>query len=261
VIERKSTREIAKQAQAGTIVAETLALLADAAQPGVTTAELDRIAERHIKRRGGVPTFKGYRGFPGSICSSPNDMIVHGIPGPYVLADGDILSLDVGVTYRGFVGDSAVTVPVGAVAADTLRLLAVCQESLRRMVEQCVVGNRLLDLGHACQAYVEGEGFGVVRQLVGHGVGRRMHEDPQIPNFGPPGRGPELQEGMVFAIEPMITAGEHDIRLDPDGWSIFTTDGSMAAHFEHTVAITADGPQILTLGPDGTSVVYRPISK
>ena len=152
------------------------------------------------------------------------------------------------------------TVAVGDVAAETLRLLAACQEALRRMVEQCEVGNRLLDLGHACQTYVEGEGFGVVRQLVGHGVGRRMHEDPQIPNFGPPGRGPELQEGMVFAIEPMITAGSHDIRLDDDGWSIFTVDGSMAAHFEHTVAITADGPQILTLGPDGTSVVYRPIA-
>ena len=250
MIERKSSREIAKQAQAGMIVAQTLQLLADAAQPGVTTAELDRIAERHIKQRGGVPTFKGYRGFPGSICSSPNDMIVHGIPGPYVLADGDILSLDVGVTYRGFVGDSAVTVAVGEVAAETLRLLAVCQESLRRMIEQCVVGNRLLDLGHACQTYVEAEGFGVVRQLVGHGVGRRMHEDPQIPNFGPPGRGPELQEGMVFAIEPMITAGRAEVYVHDDEWSISTEDGSLAAHFEHTVAITAEGPRILTLSGD-----------
>ena len=159
MIERKSTREIAKQAQAGMIVAETLAAAGRRGRAGRHTAELDRIAERHIKRRGGVPTFKGYRGFPGSICSSPNDMIVHGIPGAYVLADGDILSVDVGVTYRGFVGDSAVTVPVGEVAAETMRLLAVCQEALRRMIEQCEVGNRLLDLGHACQTYVEGEGL------------------------------------------------------------------------------------------------------
>jgi methionyl aminopeptidase len=261
VIERKSSREIAKQTQAGMIVAETLELLASSAQPGITTGELDKIAEKHIRRRGGVATFKGYRGFPGSICASPNAMIVHGIPGKYELQDGDILSLDVGVTYRGFVGDSAVTVAVGEVADETRRLLAACQEGLHRMIAQCHVGNRLHDLGAACQAYVEGDaGFGVVRQLVGHGVGRRMHEDPQIPNYGQPGTGPELREGMVFAIEPMITAGSHDIFLDSDdGWSIYTVDGSMAAHFEHTVAVTADGPLILTLGPDGTSVVDRPM--
>jgi methionyl aminopeptidase len=260
VIERKSSREIAKQTQAGGIVAETLQLLAEAAQPGVTTGELDKIAEQHIRRRGGVATFKGYRGFPGSICASPNAMIVHGIPGAYELRDGDILSLDVGVTYRGFVGDSAVTVAVGDVSDETRRLLAACQEGLHRMIAQCHVGNRLHDLGAACQAYVEGDaGFGVVRQLVGHGVGRRMHEDPQIPNYGQPGTGPELREGMVFAIEPMITAGSHDIHLDDDGWSIYTVDGSMAAHFEHTVAVTADGPLILTLGPDGTSIVDRPV--
>ena len=165
-----------------------------------------------------------------------------------------------GVTYRGFVGDSAVTVAVGAVSAETRRLLAACQAGLHRMIEQCHVGHRLHDLGAACQAYVEGEaGFGVVRQLVGHGVGRRMHEDPQIPNYGQPGTGPELREGMVFAIEPMITAGSHDIHLDDDGWSIYTVDGSMAAHFEHTVAVTADGPLVLTLGPDGTSVVDRAV--
>ncbi len=259
MIERKSSREIAKQAQAGAIVAETLQLLADEAKPGVTTGELDRLAEKLIRRRGGAPTFKGYRGFPGSICASPNDMIVHGIPGAVALGDGDVLSVDVGVTFRGFVGDSAVTLAIGEVAPETRRLLAVCQESLHRMIAACRVGNHLSDLGHACQTYVEGEGFAVVRALVGHGVGRRMHEDPQIPNFGPPGRGPELREGMVFAIEPMITAGSHEIRIDDDGWSIYTTDGSMAAHFEHTVAITADGPQILTYGSDGTSVVDRSV--
>ncbi len=260
MIERKSSREIAKQAQAGSIVAETLALIANEAQPGVTTAELDRLAERFIRRCGGTPTFKGYRGFPGSICTSPNDMIVHGIPGPYLLCDGDILSVDVGVTYRGFVGDSAVTVPVGSVDAERLRLLEVCQAALHAAIEQCQVGKHLSDLGHACQGHVEANGFSVVRQLVGHGVGRRMHEDPQIPNYGPPGKGPELREGMVLAIEPMITAGDWEIRIAEDNWSIHTVDGSMAAHFEHTVAITAAGPRILTLGPDGTSVVDRPVA-
>jgi methionyl aminopeptidase len=255
VIERKSTREIAKQAQAGAIVAETLALLADVAAPGVTTAELDRIAERHIRRSGGTPTFKGYRGFPGSICTSPNDMIVHGIPGPYELKDGDIISLDVGVTYRGFVGDSAVTLPIGEVREDRTRLLDACRGALHEAIARCRVGNHLSDLGNACQRYVESHGFNVVRQLVGHGVGRRMHEDPQIPNYGPPGKGPELREGMVLAVEPMITAGAWEIRVADDNWSIYTVDGSMAAHFEHTVAVTENGPRILTLGTDGTSIV------
>jgi len=242
------------------VVHAALEKMRAAVAPGVSTADLDAIAEETIRGAGAIPSFKGYQGFPASICASPNDMIVHGIPGRYELADGDILSLDVGVTYRGFVGDSAVTVAVGDVSADTKRLLAACQAGLHRMIEQCQVGNRLHDLGAACQAYVEGEaGFGVVRQLVGHGVGRRMHEDPQIPNYGQPGTGPELREGMVFAIEPMITAGSHDIHLDDDGWSICTVDGSMAAHFEHTVAVTADGPLVLTLGPDGSSVVDRPV--
>jgi methionyl aminopeptidase len=258
VIERKSSREIAKQAQAGAIVAETLAVLRDEAKPGVTTAQLDRVAERYIRRRGGAPTFKGYHGFPASICTSPNDMIVHGIPGPYELRDGDVLSIDVGVTYRGFVGDSAVTFAIGAVAPEARRLLETCQGALHATIAACHVGNRLSDLGHACQTHVEENGFGVVRELVGHGVGRRMHEDPQIPNYGPPARGPELREGMVFAIEPMITAGAFTIRVADDNWSIYTTDGSLAAHFEHTVAITADGPRILTL-TGGASVVDAPV--
>ena len=186
-------------------------------------------------------------------------MIVHGIPGAYTLADGDVLSVDVGVTLRGFVADSAVTLPIGNVDPERLRLLETCQSSLFAAIEATRVGNHLSDIGHAVQTVVEDAGFSVVRALVGHGVGRNMHEDPQIPNYGPPGRGPELKEGMVFAIEPMITAGSHDIHLDDDGWSIYTVDGSMAAHFEHTVAVTADGPLILTLGPDGTSIVDRPV--
>lgn len=254
MIIRKSSREIAKMAAAGVVVAETLDLLRAEARPGVTTGDLDRLAERHIRRRGGIPTFKGFRGFPASICASPNDMIVHGIPGPYTLVDGDILAVDVGVTLKGFVADSAVTLAIGAITEDRRALLLACQASLMAAVEACVVGNRLSDIGHAVQANAEAAGFNVVRQLVGHGIGRSMHEDPQVPNYGPPGKGQELREGMVFAIEPMITAGSWDIRVDDDEWSIYTTDGSMAAHFEHTVAVTADGPKVLTRA-DGRSVV------
>jgi len=259
VIVRKSSRELAKMAAAGEVVAETLAAMRDAARPGVTTLELDRLAERTIRRRGGIPTFKGYRGFPGSICASPNDMIVHGIPGPYTLEDGDILSVDVGVTLRGFVADSAVTLPIGPIDDERRRLLEACQASLFAAIEACQVGNHLADIGGAVQDVVEGAGFAVVRALVGHGVGRNMHEDPQIPNYRTPREGPELREGMVFAIEPMITAGSFDIRVDDDGWSIYTTDGSMASHFEHTVAVTADGPRVLTRGPAG-SVVDEPVA-
>ncbi len=259
MIVRKSSRELAKMAAAGEVVAETLAVMRDSARPGVTTAELDRLAERTIRRRGGIPTFKGYRGFPGSICASPNDMIVHGIPGSYTLGDGDVLSVDVGVTLRGFVADSAVTLPIGNVDPERLRLLETCQRSLFAAIEATRVGNHLSDIGHAVQTVVEDAGFSVVRALVGHGVGRNMHEDPQIPNYGPPGRGPELKEGMVFAIEPMITAGAWDIQVDDDGWSIYTTDGSMASHFEHTVAVTADGPRVLTR-PAAGSVVDEPVA-
>jgi methionyl aminopeptidase len=254
VIIRKSSREIDKMAAAGVVVAETLELLRTEARPGVTTGDLDRLAERHIRRRGGIPTFKGFRGFPASICASPNDMIVHGIPGAYALADGDILTVDVGVTLKGFVADSAVTLAVGEIEADRRALLLACQASLMAAIDACVPGNRLSDIGHAVQTTAEGAGFSVVRQLVGHGIGRSMHEDPQVPNYGPPGKGQELKEGMVFAIEPMITAGSWDIRVDDDEWSIYTTDGSMAAHFEHTVAVTADGPRVLTR-IDGKSVV------
>jgi methionyl aminopeptidase len=246
VIVRKSAPEIAQMARAGRIVAETLALVGDHVRPGVTTAELDSLAEEFIRSQGGFPTFKGYRGYPASICASPNDMVVHGIPGPHALSDGDILSVDVGVTLGGFVADSAFTFAVGEISPEAERLLEIGQAALEAGVDQCRPGRRLSDISHAVQATTEEAGFSVVRSLVGHGVGRAMHEDPQIPNFGAPGRGPLLAEGMTFAIEPMITAGEADVVVHDDEWSISTRDGSLAAHFEHTVAITESGPQILT---------------
>jgi methionyl aminopeptidase len=249
MIVRKSAREIDLMAGAAEIVSETLQLMAENIRPGVTTAELDAIAEEHIRSRGGVPTFKGYRGYPASICTSPNDMIVHGIPGPYRLEEGDVLSVDVGVTKQGFVGDAAYTFPVGEISDEAQRLLEVCQAALEAAIEQCRPGNRLSDLGHAVQKVTEEAGFAVVRSLVGHGVGRTMHEDPQIPNFGEPGRGPTLAPGMTFAIEPMINAGSPDIVVLEDRWSIVTDDGSLSAHFEHTVAITDAEPRILTRHP------------
>ena len=246
MIIRKATGEIERMARAGEVVADTLALIGEHARPGVTTQELDDLADGFIRSRGGIPTFKGYRGYPASICTSPNEMVVHGIPGPYTLKDGDILSVDVGVTLDGFVADSAYTFPIGDVSADAERLLEGCQAALAAGIEQCRVGNRLSDISHAIQVTTEEQGFSVVRSLVGHGVGRSMHEEPQIPNYGEPGRGPLLAEGMTFAIEPMITAGGPDVVLHDDEWSISSTDSSLAAHFEHTVAITAEGPRILT---------------
>jgi len=246
MIVRKSPAEIAQMGRAGRIVAETLALLGERIRPGVTTAELDAVAEEFIRSHDGSPTFLGYRGYPASICASPNDMVVHGIPGPYALVEGDILSVDVGVTLGGFVADSAYTFPVGEVSPEAERLLDVGRVALDAGVEQCRPGRRLSDISHAVQTVTEEAGFSVVRSLVGHGVGRAMHEDPQIPNFGEPGRGPLLAEGMTFAIEPMITAGGPDVVVHDDEWSISTEDGSLAAHFEHTVAITEGGPQILT---------------
>jgi len=246
LIIRKSAAEVARIAAAGRVLADCLDLLAGAARPGMTTAELDRLAESFIRERGGVPTFLGYRGFPGSICASPNDMVVHGIPGKYRLAGGDLLSLDVGVTLDGYVADSALSLPMGTVGAEARRLMDVTREALESGLAECRTGRRLGDVSHAVQEVVEAAGFSVVRSLVGHGVGRTMHEDPQIPNFGDPGRGPRLEEGMVFAIEPMVNAGDHDVYVADDGWSIFTSDGSLSAHFEHTVAVTNDGPKVLT---------------
>jgi methionyl aminopeptidase len=215
-------------------------------QPGVTTQELDELAEAYIRSQGGVPTFLGYKGFPASLCLSPNDMVVHGIPGPYELQEGDILSVDVGVTLDGFVADAAFTHPVGEISQDATRLLEVGQAALAAGVAQARAGNRLTDISHAVQSVTEAAGFSVIRSLVGHGVGRSMHEDPQIPNFGEPGRGPLLQPGMTLAIEPMINAGGPDVYLHDDHWSISTEDGSLSCHFEHTVAVTESGPRILT---------------
>jgi methionyl aminopeptidase len=246
VIIRKSQAEIELMAAAGEIVAATLALLGENIRAGVTTAELDALGEEYIVSQGGEPTFKGYRGYPAATCLSPNDMIVHGIPGNYALQEGDILSADVGVTLEGFVADSAYTFPVGEVPEETERLLETCRAALDAAIEACREGNRLSDVSHAVQVVAEGAGFSVVRELSGHGIGRSMHEDPQILNYGAPGRGPVLAEGMTLAIEPMITAGGPDITVHDDRWSISTTDGSLAAHFEHTVAVTVEGPKVLT---------------
>jgi methionyl aminopeptidase len=249
MIIRKSPDELERMARAGRIVADTIALIGEHARPGVTTAELDELADEYIDGQGGYPTFKGYRGYPAATCLSPNSMIVHGIPGPYELTEGDVLSVDVGVTLDGFVADSAYTFAIGEISADAERLLEVGQAALAAAIEQCLVGHRLSDISHAVQLVTEAAGFSVVRSLVGHGVGRSMHEDPQIPNYGQPGRGPLLGEGMTFAIEPMITAGGPDIVVHDDEWSISTADGTLSAHFEHTVAVTEAGPRILTATP------------
>ena len=246
MIIRKTSEEIERIAAAGRILARCHRLLRSKARPGVTTAELDAAAEKFIRSQGAEPSFKGYRGFPGSICASPNSMVVHGIPGSYALRRGDILAVDIGVTLDGWVADAAVTLPIGSVSAVAGRLLTTTRSALFDAVEQCRPGNRLGDVSHAVQARVEGEGFSVIRSLVGHGVGREMHEDPQIPNHGDPGSGPELFEGMVFAVEPMVNAGEPGVRMGSDNWAVYAQDSSLAAHFEHTVAITAEGPRILT---------------
>jgi len=246
MIIQKSPEEIEKIAAAGQVLARCLSLLHGKARPGVTTADLDEAAEKFIRSQGGEPAFKGYRGFPGSICASPNSMVVHGIPGAYELGRGDVLAVDVGVVLDGWVADAAITVPVGNVTPLAQRLLATTRGALFDAVEACRVGNRLGDVSHAVEQRVEQDGFAVVRSLVGHGIGRDMHEDPQIPNVGEPGTGPELAEGMVFAIEPMVNAGGEDVRMGNDNWAVYSRDGSLAAHFEHTVAITAEGPRILT---------------
>jgi methionyl aminopeptidase len=246
VIVRKTADELDQMAAAGRVLARCLNMLRAKARAGVTTKELDDAAERFIRSQGGEPAFKGYRGFPGSICASPNSMVVHGIPGPYKLGRGDILSIDVGVILDGWVADAAITVPIGNVTPVAQRLLATTKASLFDAVEQCRPGNHLGDIGHAVQKRVEADDFSVVRALVGHGIGRDMHEDPQIPNYGEPGTGELLEEGMVFAIEPMVNVGNHPIRVASDNWSVYSQDGSLAAHFEFTVAITADGPRILT---------------
>ena len=246
MIIKKSSEEIERMAAAGAILVRALNLLAAKVRPGVTTGELDEAAEKFIRSQGAEPAFKGYRGFPGSICTSPNSMIVHGIPGSYKLGRGDILSVDVGVVKDGWVADAARTFAVGPVTPIAHKLLAVTEEALHMGVEQVRPGNHLGDVSHAIQQHVEAAGFSIVRSLVGHGIGRAMHEEPQIPNYGEPGSGVLLEEGMVLAIEPMVTAGRHGVRVGEDHWAIYSQDGSLAAHFEFTVAVTADGPRILT---------------
>jgi methionyl aminopeptidase len=246
VIIRKSQQEIETMARAGAVVADTLSLLEERIQPGVTTRELDEVAEEFIRSRGGVPTFKGYKGYPAATCLSPNAMVVHGIPGKTTLENGDILSVDVGVTLDGFVADSAWTFPVGTISADAQRLLDTCRAALEAGIAEARVGNTVGDISQAVQSVTEAGGFSVIRSLVGHGVGRSMHEEPQVPNFVSGFKGPQLKEGMTIAIEPMITAGAAEVYIHDDEWSISTADASLAAHFEHTVAVTADGPRILT---------------
>jgi methionyl aminopeptidase len=246
MIIRKTPEQVEKMAQAGDVLVRCLKMLESKARPGVTTGELDAAAEKFIRSQDSVPAFKGYRGFPGSICASPNSMVVHGIPGDYELQRGDVLSIDVGVVKDGWVADAAMTMPVGTVAPDAVKLLDVTKASLFAGVEQMRPGNHLGDVSAAIQRSVEAEGMSIIRTLVGHGIGREMHEEPQVPNFGEPGKGPELEEGMVLAIEPMVNVGGPLVRMDDDGWSVFSEDGSLAAHFEFTVAVTAAGPRILT---------------
>ena len=246
MIIKKTPAEIDRIAAAGTILVRTMNLLAGKIRPGVTTGELDAAAEKFIRSQGAEPAFKGYRGFPGSICTSPNSMIVHGIPGGYRLARGDILSVDIGVIHEGWVADAARTFAIGPTTPIARKLLTVTEEALFAGVGQCRPGNRLGDVSHAVQEHVEAAGLSIVRTLVGHGIGRDMHEDPQIPNYGTPGTGVPLEEGMVLAVEPMVTAGRHGVRVGDDHWAIYSQDGSLSAHFEFTVAITAEGPRILT---------------
>jgi methionyl aminopeptidase len=246
MIYKKSPQEIDIMRRGGRILGDTLDALQEALRPGITTGELDTIAEARITGAGASPSFKGYRGFPASICTSPNEVIVHGIPDGTRLEDGDVISLDVGVLYEGFHVDSAWTFPVGDLDPRVAELLKVTEESLAAAVERCKPGNRLGDVGYAIEQVAEGAGFSIVREYVGHGVGRALHEDPQIPNYGPPGRRELLTEGMTLAIEPMVNAGGPETKLLSDGWTVTTLDGSISAHFEHTVAITEEGYEVLT---------------
>jgi methionyl aminopeptidase len=246
MITHKTPEEIERMAVSGEILVRCLKMLASKVRAGITTGELDAAAEKFILSQDATPAFKGYNGFPGSICASPNSMVVHGIPGSHELKRGDVISLDVGVVRDGWVADAAMTVPVGPVSAEARKLLEVTEASLFAGVEKMCPGNHLGDVSAAIQRAVEIEGFSIIRTLVGHGIGREMHEEPQVPNFGEPGKGPALEEGMVLAIEPMVNAGGPLVRMGDDGWAVYSEDGSLAAHFEFTVAVTADGPRVLT---------------
>jgi len=247
MIIRKSRDEIATMRQAGRIVAQTLELIEKEIKPGVETIILNNIAERFIRKSGSRPAFKGYKGFPASICTSLNEVVVHGIPGSQKLKDGDIISIDIGVELKGYYADAAATYPVGEISKEAQRLIETTRLALEKGMSKCIDGNHLYDISHAIQITAESAGYSVVREFVGHGIGREMHEDPQIPNFGLPGRGPVIKEGMVFAIEPMVNIGGYKVNILPDHWTVVTADGSLSAHFEHTVAVTKDGPEILTV--------------
>ena len=245
----KSPAEIEKMRAANQLVARVLEELATMVAPGVSTAELDAVAESRVRAAGAEPAFKGYRGYPATLCASVNEQVVHGIPNRTPLRAGDIISLDMGVKLDGYYGDSAVTVPVGPVREDVARLLRVTQEALEKGIAQATLGGRISDIGHAIQAHVESNGFSVVREFVGHGIGASLHEEPQVANYGEPGRGPRLAEGMTLAIEPMVNMGKAGVKVLADGWTAVTRDGSLSAHFEHTVAVTKQGPLVLTTRP------------
>jgi methionyl aminopeptidase len=246
MIIRKSKREIETMRRANQIVAETHALLADEIEPGITTEEIDQLAEEYITGQGAKPAFKGYRGFPKTVCVAVNEQVVHGIPDKRELKPGDIIGLDIGAVIDDYYGDAAQTLPVGEISAEAENLLQITEESLYKGIEQVKVGNRISDISAAVQEHVEAAGYSVVRKFVGHGVGQKMHEDPQVPNFGSPGRGPRLKEGMVLAIEPMVNIGTYEVETLDDGWTVVTKDRELSAHFEHSVAITESGPDILS---------------
>jgi methionyl aminopeptidase len=257
----KSAREIEIMRRSGKITAKTLSMLIKTVRAGMTTGDVDRLAEESIRSMGGIPTFVGYHGYKHTICASVNDEVVHGIPGRRVLVDGDLLSIDIGTTLDGYVSDSAVTIAIGTVSKDAQRLMRITQECLMLGIAQMQKGNRLSDIGAAIQRHAERHGYGVVRDLVGHGIGTKMHEEPQVPNYGQPGQGPVLRPGLCLAIEPMITQGTFVVETLADGWTVVTEDGKLAAHFEHTIAITDEGPRILTLRDTGEHhdvALYRP---
>ena len=247
VIIIKSPREIEHMKRSNAIVAGVFQELKRVIEPGITTQELDQVTEKIILSKGAIPAFKGYRGFPASLCVSINEEVVHGIPGQRKVKEGDIVSLDVGVNLNGYFGDGAITLPVGKVDQDAKRLLEVTERALYVGIEKAKEGNRLFDISYAIQTWVEGHGFSVVRDYVGHGIGRDLHEEPQIPNFGTPHQGPRLEKGMVLALEPMVNEGTYDVKILPDGWTVVTTDGKRSAHFEHSIAITEEGAEILSL--------------
>ena len=255
----KSRKELEKMRAAGRLVGLVREHLRAMVKPGVTTLDLDRAAEQMIRDAGALPTFKGYNGFPFSICASVNEQIVHGFPSDYALKEGDIFSIDCGVTLEGFVGDTATTVPVGEIDEEKLKLIRVTEECLERAIQQCRPGNHLGDIGWAVQQHAEANGYSVVRDYVGHGIGRRMHEDPQIPNYGRPGLGPKIKAGYVFAVEPMVNQGTHFTKVLADGWTVVTVDGKPSAHAEHTIAITEDGPEVLTLVSSGAPAEHAAV--